>query len=78
MCNLNKSKGLNIIYIKLCYSRGSLLTSGLDLLCTNSVTVSRKHSFINHDFQSVNLILDFFAPKNGNKGLIPENYCSIE
>ena len=54
------------------------LTSGLGLLYTNAFTVSRENGFVNYDFQQHTLILDFYAPKNGNNGLIPKNYCLTE
>ena len=54
------------------------LTSGLGLLYLNAFTVSHENGFVNYDFQQLTLILGFCAPKNGNNGLIPENYCLIE
>ena len=53
------------------------LTSELGLLYTNAFTASRESGFVNYDFQQLTLILDFCAPKNGNNGLIPKNYCLI-
>ena len=32
----------------------------------------------NYDSQQLTLISGFCAPKNGNNGLIPKNYCLIE
>ena len=37
-----------------------------------------RNGFVNFDFQHLTLILGFCAPKNGDNGLIPKNYCSIE
>ena len=45
---------------------------------SNAFTVSRKHGFVNYDFQQLTLILGFCAPKNGNNGLIFKTYCLIE
>ena len=54
------------------------LTTGLGLLYTNAFTVLRQNGFVNYDFQQLTLILGFCTPENGNNGLIPKNYCSIE
>ena len=54
------------------------LTSGLGLLYTKAFTISRENRFVNYDFQQLTLILGFCAPKHGNNGLIPKNYCLIE
>ena len=54
------------------------LTSGLGLLYTNAFTASLEKGFVNYDFQQLTLILGFCAPKHGNNGLIPKNYCLIE
>ena len=54
------------------------LMNGFGLLYTNAFTVSRENGCVNYDFQQLTLILGFCAPKNGNNGLIPKNYCLIE
>ena len=54
------------------------LATGLGSLYTNAFTVSREIGFVNYDFQQLTLILGFCTPKNGNSGLIPKNYYSIE
>ena len=54
------------------------LMSGLGLLYTNTFTVLPKNGLVNYDFQQLMLILGFCAPKNGNNGLIPKNYCFVE
>ena len=54
------------------------LTSRLGLLYTNAFTVWSENGFVNYDFQQLSLILGFCGPKNGNNGLIPQNYCLLE
>ena len=54
------------------------LTSGLGLMYTNAFTVSREKVLSITTFSKLTLILGFCAPENGNNGLIPKNYYSIE
>ena len=72
------NKGLNIIQKEAHHSSRFLLTSAIGLLYTNAFTVWQENGFTDHDFQHLKLIFDFRALRNGNKGLIPKNYCLTE